>query len=124
MADEDYSSLTTKGKTNAFLKRAYERYGELMASGDAKWEAASFLTLDKMFDAGTGSMDLASLYEDFDGQKGGGMTDAEIRKALADAAPEVAAKLPKARDPGADRGEVVTLRKRVSVLESLKRCLG
>ena len=104
LAKEDYSALTTTGKTNAFLKRAYERYGELMAMGDAKWDNPAFDRLAHMFDPGTSNMDLASLFEDFDGIKGGGMTDAEIRAKLKAAAPEVAANLPKA---GADRQAAV-----------------
>ena len=104
LAKEDYSALTTPGKTNAFLKRAYERYGELMAMGDAKWDNPAFDRLAHMFDPGTSNMDLASLFEDFDGTRGGGMTDAEIRAKLKAAAPEVAANLPKA---GTDRQAAV-----------------
>jgi len=94
LVKEDYSALTTPAKTNAFLKRAYQRYGELMANGEKKWKDPAFGKLADMFDPGA-TEDLASYHSDFDGHRGNGKTSDQIRAELKAAAPEVAANLPK-----------------------------
>ena len=86
LVDDDYEALDTKAKTDKFLELAYKRYGELMQSGEAKWDSPAFGRLAQMFDPGS-TDDLGMFYEDFPHH----MTDERVRAELAKAAPEVAA---------------------------------